>query len=131
MTSDESYISTLPLVSLIEDVDDYGRSVFDLSAKTIHDLQKAAEVKRDRHEVVDLRKLNEREVLLAGFLSRIENVQAKLTDMRRADFAALSLVWNNNTGWFSPSCLHCHNADLFSRTRGPFFARVHLLACWH
>jgi hypothetical protein len=98
MASDESYIGTLPIVSLLEDVDAYAGSVFDMSAKTINDLQRIEKFKSDRGELVDWRKLGEREVLLTSFLRRIEEVQEDLTDRRRSDFAALSLVWGTGTG---------------------------------
>ncbi len=98
MASDDSYTGTLPIVSLLEDVDAYAGRVFDMSAKTINDLQRVEKFKSDRGESVDWRKLGEREVTLSGFLRRIEEVQEDLTDMRRGDFAALSLVWGSGTG---------------------------------
>ena len=98
MASDESYIGILPIVSLLEDVDAYAGKVFDLSAKTIKDLQRVEQLKSDRGEVTDWRMLGDREVFLTGFLRKIEEVQEDLTDMRRADWPALSLVWGNGSG---------------------------------
>lgn len=98
MASDESYIGTLPIVSLLEDVDTYAGVVFDLSAKTIKDLQRIEQLRSDRGQVANWTKLGEREVLLTDFLRRIEDVQEELKDMRRADWPALSLVWGDGTG---------------------------------
>lgn len=100
MASDESDIGTLPIVSLLEDVDAYASKVFDLSAKTIKDLQRVEQLKSNRGQVTDWKTLGEREILLVEFLHEIEEVQKDLTDMRTADWPALSLVWGNGSGEF-------------------------------
>jgi hypothetical protein len=100
--SDESYIGTLPIVSLFEDIDAFAGSVFDSAAKTINDLARIEQLKSDRGQPVDWKKLGEREVLLTSFLRRIEELQEDVADTRRADFAALSLVWASGAGQSSP-----------------------------
>jgi gamma-glutamyltranspeptidase len=92
------YVGTLPVVSLLEDAIAYAEEVFDIAAKTISDLQRLEQLKRDRGEQADWRRLGEREVLLSGFLRNVEDLRETLTDIRRADFVALTLVWSRSTG---------------------------------
>jgi hypothetical protein len=96
--SDESCIRKLPIVSLLDDVDAYASSVFDVVAMTIKDLQTMEQSKSRRDQLAGQRKLREREELLTGFLDRIGNFQEELDGMRGADFAALSLVWGSGAG---------------------------------
>lgn len=98
LTSDESYIGILPIVSLIEDVDAYAGSVFEVISKTINDLQTLERAKHDRGEVADWAKLNVREDLLSSFMHRTSECLDDISDMRKADFGALSLVWGNGAG---------------------------------
>ena len=106
MASEGVRSGPMPIVSLLEDVDAYAGRVFDSSAKTIDELQRMEQVKRDLRKHVDWKKLDEREMLLTNFLRRIEGAQQKLTNMRSGDFPALSLVWGNGAGW-SP----CNRVD--------------------
>jgi hypothetical protein len=105
MASEESYIGTPPIVSLLEDVDTYAGIVFDVCAKTMKDLQTMEQLKSDRGQQVDWRKLGQREVLLTNFLRQIEDIQEDMTDIRRADFGALSLVWGSGAGQSRPKYL--------------------------
>lgn len=98
MASDESYLQTLPIVSLLKDVDAYAGRVFDIAAKTVNDLQTVEQLKSSRGEIADWKKLEDREVILAGLLRGIKNIQENLTEMRRADWVSLSLVWGNGIG---------------------------------
>jgi len=116
ISSDGSYIGTVSIVLLLEDMDNYAGGVFDMSSKTIDELQRLEQGRSDRGEPVDWRKLGEREVLLTGFLRRIEKIQEGLADMRRGDFPALSIVWGNGAGESLSGC-HCwRGTELLSRT---------------
>jgi hypothetical protein len=106
VASEESFVGTLPILSLLEDVDAYAGNVFDLTAKTIKHLQRMERLKSSRGELVEWRKLGEREVLLTRYLRCVEDFQKDLTNMRRADFAALSLIWESYDGQFLINCFH-------------------------
>jgi hypothetical protein len=98
MASGEADLGQMPIISLLKEVDAYAVKVFDKSTKTTYELQRL-ELRSDYNKRPDWTRLREREVLLTGFLRRIEEVQKDLADMNRADFAALSLVWGNGDGW--------------------------------
>lgn len=104
--SDDSFIGMLPIVSLLDDVNAYAGSVFDVTAMTIKDLQTMEQSKSHRDQRAGQKKLSEREVLLTGFLDRIGNFQEELDGMRRADFAALALVWGSGAGRFLSNHFH-------------------------
>ena len=105
LASDESYIGTLPIVSLIEDTNAYTGSLFETTSKTINDLLKLDQLKSERGEIVDRGRSRERENLLSSFLHRIAEALDDISDMRKADFAALSMVWGNGAGESTRCCL--------------------------
>ncbi len=98
MASEEPYLGQMPIFSLIEDVDACASRLFDNTASTLKDLQQAEQLKSDRGGRVDWTKLDQRERLLSSFLPRIREAQKDLSNMRGADFAALSLLWGNGDG---------------------------------
>jgi hypothetical protein len=102
MASADLYAGTLPIISLLKDVTAYAENVFDLTAKTIGELQKVDQLRNERGEQSDWKRLSEREVLLTKFLHKLDDIQEDLVDFRRVDFAALSLVWGRSTGQYTP-----------------------------
>lgn len=103
--SDNSYIGTLPVVRLLEDVDAYADGVFDMSAHTLNELLSAERVYRDRGQLAGPTKLDEQEKLLTSFHDSIKKAQTDLADMKSGDFAALSLVWGSGAGTSLGNCL--------------------------
>ncbi len=103
--SDSSYTGTLPIVRLLEDVDTYAGSVFDMSAQTLNELLSVEQFYRDRGQQVDRIKLDEQEKLLTSFHLGIEKVRTGLANMRSSDFAALSLAWGSGVGASFGDCL--------------------------
>ncbi|KAF7503800.1 hypothetical protein GJ744_003241 [Endocarpon pusillum] len=93
--SDNSYIGTLPIVRLLEDVDAYAGAVFEMSARTLNELLSVERFDYNRGELVDPTKLDAQEKLLTSFHQSIEEARNDLSNMKSGDFAALSLVWGS------------------------------------
>ncbi|ERF76678.1 hypothetical protein EPUS_02217 [Endocarpon pusillum Z07020] len=93
--SDNSYIGTLPIVRLLEDVDAYAGAVFEMSTGTLNELLSAERFDRDRGELVGPARLDGQEKLLTSFHQTIEDARNDLSNMKSGDFAALSLVWGS------------------------------------
>ena len=98
-------------------------NVFDMTARTIRDLQNVEQHKKGRGPWANERQLKEREVLLSGLPRRIVKFQEEIADMRRADFAALSLVWGNGAGRFLNYCQSYHDVDRSGRACWAFTAK--------